>query len=94
MTVRVRLPAPLRPVAGGLGVVEVDAGGAADVAALFDRLAESHPALERRLRDEQGRLRPHVNVFVGPDNIRDLAHLGTAVPDGAEVTVLPAVSGG
>jgi molybdopterin converting factor small subunit len=94
VTVKVRLPTPLRPVAGGLGVVEVDAAGAADVAALLDRLAESHPALERRVRDEQRRLRPHVNVFVGPDNIRDLAHLSTAVPDGAEVTILPAVSGG
>jgi len=92
--VSVRLPAPLRPVAGGQSILEVEIGGSADVAALLDRLAESHPALERRLRDEQGRLRPHVNVFVGPDNIRDLAHLGTALPDGAEVTVLPAVSGG
>jgi molybdopterin converting factor small subunit len=92
--VSVRLPAPLRPVAGGQSMMEVEIHGSADVAALLDRLAESHPALERRLRDEQGRLRPHVNVFVGPDNIRDLAHLGTALPDGAEVTVLPAVSGG
>lgn len=94
MTVTVRLPAPLRPVAGGQAVVEVEITDAADVAALFDGLAQSHPALERRLRDEQGRLRPHVNVFVGPDNIRDLAHLGTALLDGAEVTILPAVSGG
>jgi ThiS family. len=31
---------------------------------------------------------------VGPDNIRDLAHLGTALPDGTEVIILPAVSGG
>ncbi|MGH9039280.1 MAG: ubiquitin-like small modifier protein 1 [Acidimicrobiia bacterium] len=94
MTVTVRLPAPLRPVANGRPTVGVEVKEGADVAALLDRLAESHPALERRLRDEQGRLRPHVNVFVGPDNIRDLAHLGTALPDGAEVTILPAVSGG
>ena len=94
MTVSVRLPAPLRPVAGGRAVLELEVDGSADVAGLLDRLAESHPALERRLRDEQGLLRPHVNVFVGPDNIRDLAQLGTTVPDGAEVTVLPAVSGG
>ncbi|MGH9004175.1 MAG: ubiquitin-like small modifier protein 1 [Acidimicrobiia bacterium] len=94
MTVTVRLPAPLRPVSGGRSTVDVEVKGGADVAALLDRLGESHPALERRLRDEQGRLRPHVNVFVGPDNIRDLAHLGTPLPDGAEVTILPAVSGG
>jgi molybdopterin converting factor small subunit len=35
-----------------------------------------------------------VNVFVGPDNAKDLAGLDTPVPGGAEVSVLAAVSGG
>ena len=37
-------------------------------------------------------MRPHVNVFIGDANIRDLAD--TVVPEGVEVTLLPAVSGG
>lgn len=92
MAVTVRIPASLRGLAGGAGALRVD--GATTVDAVLDRLATQHPALERRLRDEQGALRPHVNVFVGADNIRDLAGPGTAVADGAELTVLPAVSGG
>src|SRR5215216_139141 len=50
-------------------------GGGADrtttVAAVFDDVAIRHPALERRIRDEQGQTRSHVNLVVGADNIRD-----------------------
>ena len=89
-----RLPSALRPYAGGEAAVGIELETAGDVAAVLDRLAASHPALGRRLRDEQGRLRPHVNVFVGSDNIKDLHQLATAVADGAEVIIRPAVSGG
>ena len=37
---------------------------------------------------------PHVNLFVGPRSIRFTGGLATAVHDGAEVAILPAVSGG
>jgi molybdopterin synthase sulfur carrier subunit len=100
LTVAVRVPASLRTFAGGHGVVHVDlgpsgpSGGSADVAALLDHLAVAYPALERRVRDEQGRLRPHVNLFVGTVNIRDLDRLATTLADGSEVVILPAVSGG
>jgi sulfur-carrier protein len=92
--VAVRVPGALRPCTGGQPVVLVDAGEVKTVADLLDRLAAAHPDLERRVRDEQGRLRPHVNVFVGADNIRDLDGLATEIPGGGEVTILPAVSGG
>ena len=60
----------------------------------LDAVAVAHPALERRIRDEQGRLRRHVNVFVDGSNVRDLEALATPLPEGSEVVVLPAVSGG
>jgi molybdopterin synthase sulfur carrier subunit len=95
LTIALRLPASLRAFAGGAGVVAVDLDRpSADVGALLDRLADVYPALERRLRDEQGRLRPHVNIFVGAVNIRDLDQLATTLTDGSEVVILPAVSGG
>lgn len=64
------------------------------MAAVLDALAERHPAVGRRVRDETGMVRRHVNVFVGSDNARDLAGVDTVVPEGVEVAVLPAVSGG
>ncbi len=61
---------------------------------MFDRLDARWPGIGRRVRDEQGRLRTHVNVFIGDENARDLDGLATVVPPNAEVSILPAVSGG
>jgi molybdopterin converting factor small subunit len=92
MTVTIRLPASLRDLAGGASSLDLD--GATTVAEVLDRLATDHPALERRLRDERGALRAHVNVFVGTENIRDLDGPATSLSAQAELTILPAVSGG
>lgn len=105
MEVRVRIPTALRELVGGthtvVVLVEPGAGGsqgtprdAATVGSVLDVLAREHPALERRVRDERGRRRAHVNLFVGDDNVRDLEGLATPVPPGAELSILPAVSGG
>ncbi|MGH9229021.1 MAG: MoaD/ThiS family protein [Acidimicrobiales bacterium] len=95
--VHVRVPASLRTYTGGSPVVDVDVDGLGEeptVRALLDHLAATHPDLERRLRDEQGRLRRHVNLFVGDDNVRDLSEQDTPLAVGVEVSVMPAVSGG
>jgi molybdopterin converting factor small subunit len=44
--------------------------------------------------DEQGEVRRHVNLFVNGENVRFLDGLSTAVPNGATIFVLAAVSGG
>ena len=94
MTVVVRLAAALRQHADGASTVEVDVPTPATVGAVIDALAVTHPSVARRLRDEAGTLRRHVNVFVGADNIRELDGADTVVAAGTEVTLLPAVSGG
>jgi molybdopterin converting factor small subunit len=96
-TDHVRLPASLRAYTGGRSVVDVDLvelGEKPTVRALLDHLAGSHPDLERRIRDEQRRLRRHVNLFLGTDNVRDLSEQDTPLAAGVEVAVMPAVSGG
>ena len=87
----VRLPAALRPFADGATELHVPAGTLADI---VHAVGERHPALLSRLLTPEGSLRPYVNVFVGSMNIRDLQGLGTVVPDGTEVSILPAVAGG
>ncbi len=64
------------------------------VSSVLDSLAATHPALERRVRDETGRTRVHVNLFVDSDNIRDLDGVETTVADGADLSIIPAISGG
>jgi molybdopterin converting factor small subunit len=94
LTVVVRLAAALRQHAEGASSVDLDVPPPASVGAVLDALAAAHPAIGRRVRDEAGALRKHVNVFVGADNAKDLDGTDTVVPEGVEVTVLPAISGG
>ena len=89
-----RVPTPLREFVAGASSVMVEVADGAPISAVLDALAVDHPALERRVRDELGRARPHVNLFVGPDNVRDLDGLATPVDGTQEVTILPAISGG
>jgi len=93
MRVTFVLPGPLHPLAGGREQVTVDAP-AASVADALAALWAAHPGLRDRVMTEEGRLRPHVNVFVGRDSVRFTGGLATPVYDGAEVAILPAVSGG
>jgi MoaD family protein len=91
MAVTVKLPAQLRDAAGGATSAEVDGatvGEALD--ALYDRFGE----LRARMAGDDGALRRFVNVYLGGEDIRFLEGLDTPVPDGAELTVLPAVAGG
>jgi len=90
----VRLASALRAHAGGAARIEVDLPPPVTLRAVMDAVDHDHPAVGRRLRDEAGGLRRHVNLFVGSDDVRTLDGLDTVVPDGVEVAVLPAVSGG
>jgi molybdopterin converting factor small subunit len=93
--VNVRVPTQLRELVEGSSVVAVDVGeGEVTVTDVLDQLAKQHPALERRVRDELGRTRTHVNLFIGDDNVRDLDGPATVIAAGADVSIIPAVSGG
>ena len=84
----VRIPTPLRSYTGERSHVEADGGTVAELLADLDR---QFPGLRFRVVDEQGRLRQHMKVFVGEDAVRDL---DTPLPDGTEVTLMQALSGG
>ena len=93
MRVTFILPGPLHPIAGGREEITVEAP-APRVGDALRALWSVHPALRDRVMTEEGRLRPHVNVFVGRESVRHTGGLETPLADGAEVAILPAVSGG
>ena len=91
----VRVPAALRRLAEDRAAVEVSVASESPTAAqVLAALASCYPGVHDAALDERGAVRPHVNVFVGPENIRFAGGLATPVPAGAEVWILPAVSGG
>ncbi len=94
MAVTVRLPGALRQYSGGEKELTVQVGDGGDLRQVFDAMATSHPALVRRLRDEQGELRRYVNVYVDGEDVRLSGGITAPVPASAEVLVLPSVAGG
>jgi molybdopterin synthase sulfur carrier subunit len=86
--VKVRIPTPLRSYTDQRKVVEASGES---VGALLDDLDRQFPGLRFRVVDEQGRMRPHMKVFVNQEAVR---HLGEAVAATDEVTIMQALSGG
>jgi molybdopterin converting factor small subunit len=91
MSVSVRIPTILRTYTGGESEVSADGSTLAEV---LDALEVSYPGIKGRILDEQGAIRRFVNVYVGNDDVRFLDALDTTTPDGAQVSVIPAVAGG
>ena len=91
MSVHVRVPTILRTYTGGESEVTVEGSTLSDV---LDSLEASYPGIRSRIVDETGELRRFVNVYVGNDDVRFLDGLATATPDGAKISVIPAVAGG
>ncbi len=91
MAVTVKLPTQLRDAAGGAVSASVDG---TTVGEALEALYGEHGELRTRICDESGGLRRFVNVYLKGEDIRFLDGLDTAVSDGDEVTILPAVAGG
>ena len=91
MSVTVRIPTQLRPLTAGASEVEVQAQ---TVREAIDALEREYPGMKARLLDEQGTLRRFVNLFVADEDIRFLQGLDTRLPDGATLSIVPAVAGG
>ncbi|GAB2914348.1 MoaD/ThiS family protein [Streptomyces mayteni] len=91
MSVTVRIPTILRTYTGGQSEVQADGGTLAEVLADLDR---NHQGIAARVLDDEGRLRRFVNVYVNDDDVRFTEGLLTPTPDGAGVSIIPAVAGG
>ena len=90
MSVKVHIPTPMRPQTEGLATVEVPAGS---VKAVLGALGQKYPAVSGKLFDN-GQVRRFVNVYLNDEDIRYLDNLDTAVKDGDELSIIPAVAGG
>jgi len=87
------IPGYLRPFTGHRRSVDIPPGPRT-VGEALDALGAQFPGVRERVLVETGEVRQHVNVFVGQESIRYTGGLATPVRDGAEISILPAVSGG
>jgi molybdopterin synthase sulfur carrier subunit len=91
MTVDVYIPTPFRRATNNKDKVSVEAQ---DVRGLLDELEDRFNALKGLVRNEAGEIHDHVNVYVNSEAIESLQGLGTALKDGDEVSIIPALAGG
>ena len=91
MSVRVRIPTPLRRFTAGSEEVSVSGN---TIGMVVEDMEQKFPGVKERLCDEQGRVRRFVNIYVNGDDIRFLNSLDTPVKDGDEVSIVPAIAGG
>ena len=94
ITVAVRVPTILRAYTQGQSDVSVTVDDGADLADVVAALDRAHPGIAARVLDDSGQIRRFVNVYVDDDDVRFAAGLQTPTPDGARVSVIPAVAGG
>lgn len=85
---RVRIPTPLRSYTSQAAQVEAQGTTVNEILIDLDR---QYPGLRFRVVDEQGRLRPHMRVFVNEQIVRDLT---TSVTSEDDVALMQALSGG
>ena len=92
MAVQISIPTALRSFTGGAPQVAVEGG---TVAEALQNLTEQHQGLRKHLRDDSGKLRSFVNVYLGDEDIRFLPDKdATTVTDGAELIIVPSIAGG
>ncbi len=86
----VKIPAQLRTLTGNEAETAVEADSVGEA---LEAVYAKYEGLRDRITDD-GELRRFINVYVGGEDIRFGDGLKTAVSDGDEVTILPAVAGG
>jgi molybdopterin synthase sulfur carrier subunit len=91
VTVTVRLPTIMRSHAGGQSEVKAEGD---TIGAVVDDLVRQFPGTATHLKNADGGLHKFVNVYLNDEDVRYLGKLDTAVSDGDQVSILPAVAGG
>lgn len=91
MAIKVLIPTPLQKFTKDQATIECS-GDTID--ALLGELESQFPGIKARLCDDEGNLRRFINFYVNSEDIRFLEGQKTALKEGDEVSIVPAVAGG
>ena len=94
MLVGFHIPGPLREFTSGQSTVSIELRTGAKLVEGLASLFAAYPGLRDRVLTESGEIRQHVHIFVGNEEVRYTGGLSTAISAGAEVSIVPAISGG
>jgi adenylyltransferase/sulfurtransferase len=91
MSVNVYIPTPFRHLVGNRANVK---GNGDTVSALLADLDQQFPGFRAQVVDGSGARAPHINIYVNQVEIENLQGEDTALKNGDEVAVIPALAGG
>lgn len=91
MTIKVLLPAAFTRHTDGLKQFD---SAAPNLPGLLADIDQSYPALSTQIKDENGKLRRFINIYVNDEDIRFLGGEAYAFQDGDEVMLIPSIAGG
>jgi molybdopterin converting factor small subunit len=86
-----KIPTPLRPYADGQSTLTLPGKIVEDV---LEGAVAAYPMLRKHLFNDEGKLRPFVNLFLGEDNVNQLEGLKTPLSDGDTLMIIPSIAGG
>lgn len=91
MAIAVRVPTPLRRFTNSQAEVMATGSTVAEVLADLDR---QYPGIKGGVCDEQGKIKRFVNVYVNEEDVKFSGGENTAVKDGDQISIIPAMAGG
>ncbi len=91
MPVKVRIPTPLMKLTNNKS--EVTAEGST-ITEILNSLESQYAGIKERICDENGSPRRFINIYVNEEDIRFLDGESTAVKEGDEISIIPAIAGG
>ncbi|MDA0691824.1 MAG: MoaD/ThiS family protein [Nitrospinae bacterium] len=91
MAVKVRIPTPLMKLTSNQS--EVTAEGAT-ISDILNNLESQFSGIKERICEENGSPRRFINIYVNEEDIRFLDGEKTAVKEGDEISIIPAIAGG
>ncbi|RLT28079.1 MAG: MoaD/ThiS family protein [Chloroflexi bacterium] len=91
MPVQVHVTSVIRNAVGGNREVSADGES---VRAVLENIEVQYPGFRATVMDEAGELHRFVNIYLNDEDIRYLGGAETALKDGDQVSILPALAGG
>ena len=91
MSIKVRIPTPLQKMTQNKAELELNGS---NIRELIDDLERNFPGIKERICDEKGKIRRFINIYVNEEDVRFLQQDKTALKDGDEVSIIPAIAGG
>jgi len=91
MTIKVRIPTPLMKLTDNQSEVSAEGKTVSDI---INNVENQFNGIKDRICEENGSPRRFINIYINEEDIRFLEGEMTAVKDGDEISIIPAIAGG